>query len=441
MLFMSLSLHRTPAFDQALDLLASGGAFTFITGRAGTGKSTLLNHFRQATSLLVPVLAPTGVAALNVQGETIHRFFRFFPGITVEHAKQRALASHDVDIYKEADLLLVDEISMVRADLFDCMDQFLRIVRKTNRPFGGLRVAVIGDLYQLPPVVTSAERSAFSQMYASPYFFSSHVVEELIASREFVMIELDTVYRQADPAFVALLNSVRNRSLTGEDLRRLNTRVSKEITKEAITLTAMNDAADTLNVHRLKEIAAPMKTFSGTFAGAFPPRETPTDASLALKKGARVMCVANDKEGRFVNGSLGRIQGFKALKKEGEKRAKDYVVEVRLDSGSLVKILPHTWTIYRSSYDRSKNSLNQEKMGSFTQLPLRLAWAVTIHKSQGKTFDAVAIDLGRGAFASGQTYVALSRCRSFEGLSLAKPLTLHDVRLERAIEDFFESIR
>lgn len=433
---MSPELHHTPAFDQALSLMESGGPFTFITGRAGTGKSTLLKHFRETTDHIAPVLAPTGVAALNVDGETIHRFFRFAPGITVKDARKKGGSVREPEVYLNADMLVIDEISMVRADLLDCMDQFLRVVRKNKLPFGGLRIVAIGDLYQLPPVVSSSERAVFSELYYSPYFFASHVVQELVKMGGMSFIELEKVYRQSDPTFIALLNAVRNRSVTDQDLDDLNVRVHPSPPKEAIVLTSVNAAADELNQIRLKELSGSIKTFHGAFRGDFPEREAPTDVELCLKKGARVMCVANDPNGKFVNGSLGLVMDFK---KENEDEEPSIIV--KLDEGKTVSISPHTWSIYRSVYDRATRTLDQEKLGSFTQIPLKLAWAVTIHKSQGKTFDQVTIDLGRGAFAAGQTYVALSRCRSFEGLTLVKPVKLQDIRLDYAIVKFVTSLQ
>ncbi len=433
-----MQLFRTAQFNAALQMMQDGGPFTFITGRAGTGKSTLLKHFCETTKLIAPILAPTGVAALNVEGETIHRFFRFAPGITVKEAHRKGVSVREPEVYLKADMLVIDEISMVRADLLDCMDQFLRGVRKNKQPFGGLRIVAIGDLYQLPPVVTSSERGAFSQLYASPYFFASRVVQELMAADGMAFIELEKVYRQSDPTFISLLSAVRNRSVTADDLKQLNLRVHPAPAQEAIVLTSINASADELNEKRLKRLSGKLKTFYGEFRGDFPDREAPADAELRLKPGARVMCVANDQNGRFVNGSLGCVTGFRV---DAEDQAAELVVRVKLDDGGTVSISPHTWTIYRSIYDRATKTLDQERLGSFTQIPLKLAWAVTIHKSQGKTFDQVTVDLGKGAFAAGQTYVALSRCRSFEGLALVQPVKLQDIRLDYSIVKFVTSLQ
>ncbi len=446
-----MKLIRTSQFDEALRLMQSGGPFTFITGRAGTGKSTLLKYFRETTKLIVPILAPTGVAALNVHGETIHRFFRFAPGITVKEARKRGNTIRETGVYQKADMIVIDEISMVRADLLDCMDQFLRGVRRCKLPFGGLRIVAIGDLYQLPPVVTSSERNAFSELYDSPYFFASHVTKELLDMGGISFVELETVFRQTDESFISLLNAVRNRTITEQGLRELNARTNASPAEDAIVLTSVNDAADELNEKRLHQLAGKTITFDGTFCGDFPEREAPANPELRLKKGSRVMCVANDPTGRFVNGSLGWVTGFdidERKQKPGKKEDSDHnegqdepSVAVKLDDGHTVIISSHTWTIYRSVYDTSSKTLDQERLGSFIQVPLKLAWAVTIHKSQGKSFDHVTIDLGKGAFATGQTYVALSRCRSFEGLALMKPVRLQDIRLDYSIVKFVTSLQ
>jgi ATP-dependent exoDNAse (exonuclease V) alpha subunit len=270
----------------------------------------------------------------------------------------------------------------------------------------------------------------------SPYFFASHVIQELIQTNDLHLIELEKVYRQSDQTFITLLNAVRNRSITPADLAHLNTRVHTSPPKKPIVLTAVNAAADTLNQQRLKALRGTVATFSGTFSGDFPERETPTDSDLHLKKGARVMCVANDPNGQFVNGSLGVVKEIVA-----ESEDEEASITVQLDEGHVVSISSHTWTIYRSTYNRDAQTLDQEKIGSFTQIPLKLAWAITIHKSQGKTFDEVTIDLGRGAFAAGQTYVALSRCRSFEGLTLVQPVKLQDIRLDYSIVKFITSLQ
>lgn len=441
-----MTLARTPEFDEALRLMHEGGPFTFITGRAGTGKSTLLKHFRGSTKLIVPVLAPTGVAALNVEGETIHRFFRFGPGITPQQARKNGGRGIEASTYRKADVLIIDEISMVRADLLDCIDQFLRGARKSKEPFGGLRIVAIGDLYQLPPVLTNDEREEFSRTYDSPYFFDAHVMKRLLGIDAVSFIELEKVYRQSDQAFVSLLNAVRDKTATIADLAHLNQCVRPTPREGAIVLTSINAAADSLNQRKLTGIEKTPWIFRGKIGGDFPTRDLPTDLELQLKLGARVMCIANDKEGKYVNGSLGQVVNVKHVEVEEKEEGSDEgekkpTIVVRLDEGKEVEVTPHTWTLFRSVYDSDAGALEQEKIGSFTQMPLRLAWAVTIHKSQGKTFDQVTIDLGTGAFAPGQTYVALSRCRSFEGLSLLRPIGMRDIQVDDAIVKFMHLLR
>ncbi len=430
-----MKLQRTQQFDDALALMGGKDPFVFITGRAGTGKSTLLTFFRETVDPTVPVLAPTGVAALNVQGETIHRFFRFTPGITARDARKKGKSARDNELYRTLTTIIIDEISMVRADLLDCVDAFLRAARKANRPFGGVRIIAIGDLYQLPPVVTSSDKEAFFQLYRTPYFFSSAVVSELVQSHQLVFIELETIYRQTDPVFIELLNAVRNRSITQEQLNRLNQRIGVVAVKDAVILTPTNDVADEINAKRLAALTGKRQSFRASVQGDFPPRDMPTDEVLTLAIGARVMCVVNDSGGQYVNGSLGWVRGFTKT----DDGAAAAVVDI--DDGGEAIVTPYTWTLYRSIYNAAEHRLDQESLGSFRQLPLKLAWAMTIHKSQGKTFDAVDLQLGRGAFAHGQVYVALSRCRSSEGLTLTKPVTAGQIRLDYAIQQFVTSLQ
>ncbi|MCC7357044.1 AAA family ATPase [Candidatus Uhrbacteria bacterium] len=410
-----------------------GGPFTFITGRAGTGKSTLLNHFREQTKLIAPVLAPTGIAAINVQGETIHRFFHFVPGITANEAYRKGCISIKNKIYQKADILIIDEISMVRADLLDCIDNFMRGVRRNKRPFGGLRIVVIGDLYQLPPILTTQEKKAFLQMYETPYFFSSHVVKRLIATGDITCIELEKVYRQSDISFISLLNAVRDQSISEKKLKLLNQRLHAKTPEQTIILTTINVSAEKINLQHLNQLSGRTFFFESTSHGVCSDIEMPTECTMKLKIGARVMCIANDPQGRFVNGSLGLVI---ACTMEPTP-----LVTVKLDNGILINVTNHTWNMYRSTFNEETKTLDQEKIGSFTQIPLKLAWAITIHKSQGKTFDHVTIDLGNGAFTSGQTYVALSRCRSFEGISLMQPVYLSDIKLNPSIIQFLSSLK
>ena len=428
-------LELTPQFKKTLKLLDETGQSLFITGRAGTGKSTLLDYFRQTTPKKVVVLAPTGVAALNVKGQTIHSFFSFRPDITPEKVKR--LPALKQKLIQSLDTIIIDEISMVRADLLDCVDLALRLNRGfEDLPFGGLQMILIGDLYQLPPVVTPREQAVFSGHYESPYFFSAGVFRDKNFRLEY--IELDKVFRQKDQTFLELLNAIRNRSISEEQLARLNSRCLPGFKpKEGefyITLTSTNEAADDLNQEQLNHLPGETRSYQGEMEGEFDQAYLPTSQVLTLKEGAQVMLLTNDSYGRWVNGSIGRIEEI-IRPEEGAE-----VIMVRLSSGELVDILPHQWEIFHFEYDQKKNKIVSRVVGIFIQYPLRLSWAVTIHKSQGKTFDRVVVDIGRGAFAHGQVYVALSRCTSFEGLVLKKPIKkghiLMDYRVVRFLTRF-----
>lgn len=438
-------IDLNPQFQQAMTVLEQSSRHAFITGRAGTGKSTLLDFFRQRTQKNTAVLAPTGVAALNVEGETIHSFFRFRPGLTIDEAKQEARqVKQRRQLYRALELLIIDEISMVRADLFDCMNVFLQTVRQNSQPFGGVRLICFGDLYQLPPVIRRDEHAALAEVYDSHYFFGAHAFQEmndqLFPQLDF--IELETVYRQTETAFIELLNAIRDKNLTDQVLADLNQRVMTDnvlesLTDTTIVLTATNVQADAINSYKLDQLAGQTNVFEGDAQGAFERSSYPTDDEILLKNGARVMMVNNDSKKQWVNGSMGTV--MEMISDPDKPMIKGLMV--MLDDGGLVDVWPNTWEMSRSYFDPTSQSIQREIVGSFTQIPVRLAWAVTIHKSQGKTFDQVVVDLGRGAFAAGQTYVALSRCRTLAGLQLAQPLRARDVQLDPTIVTFLATLR
>lgn len=403
-------------FRKALDIAGKTDKNVFITGRAGTGKSTLLTYFRNNTKKKVVVLAPTGVAALNVKGQTIHSFFKFKPDITLQSVKKIYKKGDKNNLYEKIDAIVIDEISMVRSDLLDCMEKSLRLNRGNNQPFGGAQMIFIGDLYQLPPVVTGAEREIFRTHYKSQYFFDAYVFADL----QMDFIELEKVYRQKDDSFIALLNAVRNNSATEEHLTQINKRYDPDYapnTKSfAIYLTTTNDLADTINNAQLERLKGKEYKFEGSISGKFEMRSLPTELELSVKKGSQVMMLNNDSQGRWVNGTIGKIVDFEKDEEENE------FILVEMTDGNIEAVAPYTWELFNFSFNQKTNSLTSETIGTFTQYPMRLAWAVTIHKSQGKTFNNIIIDLGRGTFVHGQLYVALSRCTSLEGITLRQEI-------------------
>lgn len=425
------ALEFTPEFGRTLELLEYTDKSVFITGRAGTGKSTLLDYFRNNTRKKVVVLAPTGVAALNVSGQTIHSFFAFRPDITLDRVKK--LSAMKQALIKNLDAVIIDEISMVRADLLDCVDRALRINRDfPDLPFGGVQMIMIGDLYQLPPVVTTSEKAAFSLHYDSPYFFSARAFNDPNFELEFV--ELEKVFRQKEANFLELLNAIRNRSVSEEQLTELNARCQPDFVPPEeefyITLTSTNEAADRINEDKLERLPGAVRRYTGVISGDFDPESLPTGRMLTVKEGAQVMLLNNDPYGRWRNGSLGRVEEIMEAEDQPD------VIMVRLMDDSLVDVLPHRWEIFEFEYDRKKKKIISRVVGTFTQYPLRLSWAVTIHKSQGKTFDRVVVDIGRGAFAHGQVYVALSRCTSFGGLVLKKPIKKSHILMDYRVVKF-----
>ncbi|KPK29767.1 MAG: AAA family ATPase [Nitrospira bacterium SG8_35_1] len=427
-------------FKEALRIMEDSDMNAFITGRAGTGKSTLLHYFRDSTKKNIAVLAPTGVAAVNVKGQTIHSFFHFRPDITPETVGKIKLRNKD--IYKKLDAIVIDEISMVRADLLDCVDMFLRKhSRKKTRPFGGIQMIFIGDLYQLPPVVTSREKALFKELYKSPYFFSSPVFEKdlftgISGSKKFDMefIELEKVYRQEDGEFLNILNAIRNNTVTDKDIQEINKRYDPEYEEIPgdfyISLTTTNAVAESINIKKLAALKGKEHNYTGFIDGDFEARSLPTSHNLTLKKEAQVMLLNNDSQGRWINGSIGRIRDID----QGEDGPD--VLWVELADGDVVDVTPYEWEMYEFSYDKEASRVISESIGSFTQYPLRLAWAVTIHKSQGMTFDKAIIDIGRGTFSHGQLYVALSRCTSIDGIILKKLIHKKHVLLDWRVVEF-----
>ncbi len=425
-------LQLSADFNYALERMEAG-ANLFITGRAGTGKSTLLQIFRKSTRKNVVVLAPTGVAALNVGGQTIHSLFGFPP---------RLIQSKDVRpnrrykrLFQNLETLVIDEISMVRADVMEAIDYGLKLNRNSSKPFGGVQVILFGDLFQLPPVVSSEqERQYFSYRYASQYFFSADCMDTI----DLEMIELREVYRQDSRYFLRLLEAIRNAAVDMDDLEALNERHIADFKPgpddNYLTLAARNATVDSINASALAQNENPEILYLAEVKGNFPERLFPVPAALKLKVGAQVMTVRNDNEKKYVNGTIGTVI-----------ECKNQSVIIRVTEGGNprnIEVGPEEWDIIRYKADTADmTKIGTETLGTYKQLPVKLAWAVTIHKSQGKTFDRIIVDLGRGAFEHGQTYVALSRCRTLDGIVLRKPLTPRDVMVDPAVVEYYDMMR
>ncbi|MBP6974339.1 MAG: AAA family ATPase [Candidatus Pacebacteria bacterium] len=520
------NLKLSDESKDVIDTLENSSENLFITGRAGTGKSTLLGYFRSTTKKNVVVVAPTGVAALNVRGQTIHGFFKFKIGMTV-HDVKKITAEIDQKMYKKIDMLIIDEISMVRADMFDCIDRFLRLNGKNpSEPFGGVQIVVIGDLFQLPPVVGPGEGYIFETKYESPYFFDAPAYKQ----GNFQVIELTQVYRQQDPVFIDILDKIRTGEADMQHVEYIN-RMCLEIDGKKVTMTDVQTAdvviedslyvndegipiddeerdeegnivvkhemtsktpssmpskkeeliqdlkkqfdlsgikglsfgmktttdaatkgtdtsdaasikkltvylvttnalADKINTEKLEEIKTPSKTYKGALVGRFEQKNAPAPEQLVLKLGAQVMTLKNDPGGKWVNGDIGTVE-----------KLLDASVRIRFEDGRVEEVIGDTWEMVRYEYDELHDQLDSEVVGKYTQIPIKLAWAVTIHKSQGKTFDTAIIDFGRGTFAHGQAYVALSRVRSLQGITLKNPLRAQDVRIDERIRDFLTGSR
>ena len=423
-------------FETAERYVRSTGKSIFLTGRAGTGKTTFLKYVAESISKRYVILAPTGVAAINAGGTTIHSFFQlplcpYLPDVKeliTEYQlpeRYRSLSKERIKILRTLDLLIIDEISMVRADLLDAIDMVLRRYRRNERPFGGVQLLMIGDIQQLSPVVRESERQYISQVYPSPYFFHSKALQKL----DYITIELQKVHRQSDAEFIAILNAVRENSVTRDMLQRLNSRVGAEhVSDDVIRLTTHNAQADHVNSVELAALPGEAEVFSAKIDGDFPENNYPAEENLCLKVGAKVMFIRNDGEGRFYNGKIGRVTAM----------SDDGVVTVEDFDGGSIDVEPVEWENIQYAIDEKTSEIKPNIVGRFRQLPLRIAWAVTIHKSQGLTFDNVIIDAA-AAFAFGQVYVALSRCRTLEGISLDSPISISTLYQDGHISSFNNS--
>ncbi|MDR3244529.1 MAG: AAA family ATPase [Elusimicrobiota bacterium] len=407
-------------FKEAFDIISQTNDCVFITGNAGTGKTTFLHYYMRRAQKKTVVLAPTGVAALNAGGETIHSFFKFKTDITLSKVKKKKL--NDKSIYKKVETIIIDEASMLRCDLLDCIDRFLKLNREAYKtPYGGVQMVFIGDLQQLPPVVKKEEKDIFNSIYKSPYFPSAFSLNECMLHT----VRLVKIYRQQDSDFASLLNSIRNGSIDEEGIRKLNQRAIKKsyINEMPIYLTTTNKKAALINNQYLEKIKErPFEFFAQTENIDEERKDMPAERQLIIKKSAQVMMMNNDGGGRWVNGSIGVVESVEQSIDNDET-----IIKVKFANGRIEKVEPYKWELFKYHWNDELKQIETESAGSFTQYPLKLSWAVTIHKSQGKTFDNIIVDMEFGSFAPGQLYVALSRCKTFEGLTLARPIAKRDI--------------
>ncbi len=424
---------NNPEFQNVWNMIKHTHRSVFLTGKAGTGKSTFLKYICANTKKKYVVLAPTGIAAVNVGGQTLHSFFKIpfkpllpddpdFTPKTIR--KTQRYPKNKVKLLRELELIIIDEISMVRADIIDFIDKVLRVFSGNMRePFGGKQLLFVGDIFQLEPVVTRDMRDILGRFYRQFFFFNAHVFGDL----GLVPIELKKIYRQSDGHFISLLDNVRVARTTSQDMMLLNSRYAPghpDSDEFSITLATRRDTVDSINDEHMSALKTPEHVFTGNIEGNFPENDLPTAKELVLKVGAQVIFIRNDKEGRWVNGTIGKIKSL------------DSAVKIELESGAVCEVDPEVWENMQYTYNEKKRVVEENILGSFQQLPVKPAWALTVHKSQGLTFNNVIIDFAGGAFSSGQTYVALSRCTTLEGIKLLKPLSERDIIVNNAILNF-----
>jgi ATP-dependent exoDNAse (exonuclease V) alpha subunit len=430
-------------FNYASEFVLHTNKLVYLTGKAGTGKTTFLKYLRETVSKNMVILAPTGVAAINAGGQTIHSFFNIKPSLypPIDKRLREKANMEDMDksniynyfqytneklrIIQGLDLMIIDEISMVRCDLLDLVDRLLRVFRKRrNEPFGGVQVILIGDTFQLSPIVKDQDKEILQQFYKSPFFFSANVIQK----NKPVYIELKKIYRQTEQEFIDLLNKVRINQIAAEDIKQINSRYNPSFTPKGnenyIILATHNRIVDRTNSLKLDELKTELHHFESIVIGDFPEKDMPTDRILSLKEGAQVMFIKNDQDKRYYNGKIAKV-----------KSIQDDEITVETSEGNCFLLEKQVWKNYKYAWNEKEKRIEEEFIGSFTQFPLKLAWAITVHKSQGLTFEHVIADLG-SAFAPGQVYVALSRCKTFNGLQLKTKIDQSVIKTDERVLEF-----
>ncbi|MDR0186903.1 hypothetical protein ETF27_07375 [Prevotella brunnea] len=432
-------------FQKALQIIQFTHNSLFLTGRAGTGKSTFLHYIAATTKKKHIILAPTGIAAINAGGSTLHSFFKlpFHPLLpndqqySVRNIRNALKYNSDKQkLLREVELIIIDEISMVRADIIDFIDKVLRVYNRNMRePFGGKQMLFVGDIYQLEPVLKEEDRKLLQAFYQSSYFFDAKVFQQI----PLVSIELQKVYRQNDPTFISILDRIRTNQINNKDLARINEQVCPKEKEEpvgkekdndlSVTLSSRRDTVDWINSQQLDLLPNDKVTFFGNITGEFPESSLPTSMELVLKVGAQIMFIKNDIEKQWVNGTLGTVSGIDE---------EDGLLYIHTEENEDLQVERETWENIRYRFNEEEQKIEEEQIGTFEQFPVKLAWAITVHKSQGLTFKNVTIDFTGGVFAGGQTYVALSRCKSLEGITLREPIKRNDIFVKSEVAHFAE---